>query len=257
MSAQKSTLSVIVITKDEEANIQECLASVQWADEIIVVDSGSTDKTVQYAHKHTKKVYKKEWEGFGATKAFALSKAKCEWVFSLDADERVTPELADEIRSVVQHNVASHTGFSVPRKAFFLGKWIKHCGWYPGRVVRLFRRKHGRFTPSQVHEAIAVNGTIGVLRSDLLHYTDPSLQHYFQKFNRYTTLAAEDLLSKGERFSFDKMLFRPFWTFLRMYILRRGFLDGVEGFMLCVLSSCYVFTKYAKLRELRRKQKAK
>ena len=248
-------LSVIVITKNEQDNVRECLESVRWADEIIVVDSGSTDKTLKYARKFTRKIYKTEWDGFGATKRFALSKAKGEWVLSLDADERVTPELAREIQLVVKQNTAAYAGYSMPRKAFFLGKWIKHCGWYPGRLVRLFRRKSGSFTLSQVHESIQIKGSIGELKSDLLHFTDPNLEHYFQKFNRYTSLAAEDLVRSGEGFSFDKMLIRPVWAFLRMYFFQRGFLDGVEGFMLCVLSSCYVFTKYAKLRELGRIKK--
>ena len=247
-----SAVSVIVITKDEQENIQNCLESAQWADEIIVLDTGSTDKTIALAKKFTKKVYRAEWKGFGATKNVALSKASREWVLSLDADERVTPELAREIQEIVRRDHDAYSGFSVPRKAFFLGRWIRHCGWYPGRSVRLFRRKAGAFTDLQVHESVRVDGAVGELKSDLLHETDPTLQHYFLKFNRYTSLAAEDLIKKGERFSFDKMLVRPIWTFLRMYIVQRGFFDGIQGFILCVLSACYVFSKYAKLWELER-----
>lgn len=244
-----SSLSVILITKNEQENIRECLESVRWADEIIVVDSGSTDKTVEYTRKYTKKIFEREWQGFGATKNFALSKVKGEWVLSIDADERVTPELATEIQKVVQSRTTRFVGYSFPRKAFFLGRWIKHCGWYPGRVVRLFRRNAGTFTDSQVHESLRVAGAVGELSADLLHFTDPNLFHYFQKFNRYTSLAVDEMATRSESFSLSQLAFRPLWTFIRMYMIKLGFLDGIEGFILCVLSSCYVFTKYAKLWE--------
>ncbi len=247
-----SVLSVIIITKNEQENIRECLESVRWADEIIVVDSGSTDKTVQYARAFTKKIYQKEWIGFGETKNFAISKARGDWVFSIDADERVTPELAAEIRGAMKSQSGSYSAFSMPRKAFFLGRWIRHCGWYPGRVVRLFEKKSGSFTDAAVHESLVVNGRVGSLSADLLHYTDPNLEHYFHKFNRYTTLAAEGLRLQGTSFSCGQLLYKPFWTFIRMYIVKLGFLDGIPGFVLSVLSSCYVFTKYAKLWELDR-----
>jgi glycosyltransferase involved in cell wall biosynthesis len=247
-----SYLSVIIITKNEQENIRDCLESVRWADEIVVVDSGSTDDTVQYARAFTKKIFQKEWDGFGETKNFAISKTKGDWVFSIDADERVTPELAVEIRDTLKSQSGSYSGFSMPRKAFFLGRWIRHSGWYPGRVVRLFEKQSGSFTNSKVHESLAVNGRIGTLNADLLHYTDPNLWHYFHKFNRYTTLAAEGLQVQGKSFSFGQLLYKPFWTFFRMYILKLGFLDGIPGFVLSVLSSCYVFTKYAKLWELDR-----
>lgn len=247
-----SSVSVIVITHNEEENIRECLESVRWADEIIVVDSYSTDNTVPYARKYTRKIFKQRWDGFGKTKNFALSKAKGEWVLSLDADERVTPELAHEIQQVVRTNDSAYSAFSVPRKAFFLGRWIKHCGWYPGRVVRLFKRTAARFTETQVHESVHVSGSIGQLRNNILHYTDPNLHHYFEKYNRYTSLAANDMAARGDRFSLGRLLFRPAWTFFRMYVLRAGFLDGLEGFILCRLSASYVFTKYAKLWEIQR-----
>jgi glycosyltransferase involved in cell wall biosynthesis len=249
-----SSISVIVITNNEQENIRDCLETVRWADEIIVVDSDSHDKTLEYARKYTQKIFRQPWQGFGRTKNFALSKATSEWVLSLDADERVTPELAKEIQQVVRNNDSPYAGFSIPRKAFFLGRWIKHCGWYPGRVIRLFRRNVARFSESQVHESLIVSGTVGTLNGNLLHYTDPNLHHYFDKYNRYTTLAASDLLERGDRFRLSMLLIRPAWTFFRMYILRLGFLDGVEGFILSVLSANYVFTKYAKLWELQRKR---
>jgi len=241
-----TSLSVLVITKNEEANIRECLKSVKWADEIIVVDGGSTDKTVAIAKLFTGKVFSRPWEGFGRAKNHALSRCSGKWIFWIDADERVTPELAAEIQKAVSVDDMSVQGYSVPRKAFFLGKWIRHCGWYPGRVVRLFRKDSGSFTTHTVHERLALKGKEGMLQADLLHFTDPSLFHYFEKFNRYTSLAADELAGEGRSPGAGHLLGRPLWTFLRMYFIRGGFLDGIHGFILCANSAFYVFTKYAK-----------
>lgn len=244
-----SSLSVIVITKNEERNIRACLESVNWADEILVVDAGSSDSTVQLAKVFTQKVYIRPWEGYGAARNFALSQATSDWILWLDADERVSLTLKDEIRNVLALDDASVTAFTVPRKAYFLGRWIKHCGWYPSRVVRLFRRGSGTFSEHKVHEQLLINGTERELKSDLLHFTDPNLSHYFEKFNRYTSLAAEELTVQGQRFHHSQLLIRPPWVFFKMYVIRLGFLDGIQGLILCVLSACYVFTKYAKLWE--------
>lgn len=243
-------LSVITLALNEEHNIVDCLESVQWADEIIVVDSGSIDNTIQIAKRYTPLVLTVEWKGYGATKNFALDRASGEWILWLDADERVPKELAAEMQAVLRADDGSVNGYSVPRRAFFLGRWIKHCGWYPGRVTRLFRRTKSRFTESNVHEQISVEGKIVELKNDLLHFTDPNLYHYFNKFNRYTSLAAKDLHSAGKRFSLYDILVRPSFMFFKMYIVKRGFLDGLQGFILCTVSSAYVFTKYAKLWEL-------
>jgi glycosyltransferase involved in cell wall biosynthesis len=245
-----ATLSVIVITKNEEHNIIDCLESVKWANEIVVVDGGSDDKTVDLARRYSQKVYMKPWEGYAVSKNFALEQCTGDWILWLDADERVTKELSEEIQNVVSQGIAGYDGFEVSRRAFFLGRWIRHCGWYPGYVLRLFRRGSGRWSDKKVHEHLEIEGNIGRLNSDLLHYTDPNLWHYFDKFNRYTTLAAEELTAKGEHFRLSQLTVRPIWLFVRMYFLKLGFLDGVQGFILCVLSSCYVFTKYAKLWEI-------
>lgn len=234
---------------NEEHNIVDCLESVKWADEIIVVDSGSTDKTIDLARQFTDKVLTVEWKGYGATKNVALDQATGDWILWLDADERVPPELAEEIQSVLREDTMC-AGFDVARRAYFLGKWIKHCGWYPGRVTRLFRKDKSRFTETNVHEQIVVVGKIGNLLHDLLHFTDPDLQHYFHKFNKYTSLAAKDMQAAGKKFSLYDILVRPPFLFFKMYIMRRGFLDGIQGFMLSVVSAAYVFTKYAKLWEL-------
>ncbi len=245
-----SKLSVITLALNEAHNIVDCLESVKWAEEIIVVDSGSTDNTVEIAKRYTTHVLTVEWKGYGATKNFALERASGEWILWLDADERVPEELAAEIQAVLRSDDGSVNGYSVPRRAFFLGRWIKHCGWYPGRVTRIFRRTKSRFTESNVHEQISVEGKVGELKNDLVHFTDPDLRHYFSKFNRYTSLAAKDVHAAGKRFSLYDILVRPPFMFFKMYILKRGFLDGVQGFILCIVSSAYVFTKYAKLWEI-------
>jgi glycosyltransferase involved in cell wall biosynthesis len=245
-----ATLSVIILALNEEHNIVECLESVKWADEILVIDSGSTDNTVELAKRYTNNVLTVEWKGYGATKNYALRQATGDWILWLDADERVPNELAEEMRRVIQSNDSAFAGYNVARRAYFLGKWIRHCGWYPGRVTRLFRRSKSRFTESNVHEQIVVEGAIDELNNDLLHFTDPNLHHYFQKFNRYTTLAAQDLQTAGKQFTISDIIVRPFFTFVKMYVLKRGFLDGMQGFILCVASSAYVFAKYAKLWEL-------
>ena len=248
-------LSVIVITGNEERNLADCLFSVGWADEIVVVDSASEDRTVEIARRFTQKVYIRPWEGYSAAKSFALQQCTNDWVLWIDADERVTKELSAEIQNAVGREVGDYVAFEFSRKSFFLGRWIRHCGWYPGYVVRLFRRTAGSFSDNKVHEYLKIEGNVGRLRNYLLHYTDPDLRHYFEKFNRYTTLAAEGLAEGGSSFSLVRLMLRPAWVFIRMYIIKRGFLDGMEGFILSVLSSCYVFTKYAKLWELTARNK--
>jgi glycosyltransferase involved in cell wall biosynthesis len=246
-------LSVIVITKNEERNIGECLESVRWADEIVVIDAESTDATVAEARKYTQKIFVQPWKGFGEAKNFALLKCSGDWILWLDADERVTEELRKEIFAAIGSARPATAAFSMPRRANFLGRWIDHCGWYPGRVVRLFRKSAGSFSEQKVHETLEVNGNIRMLRSDLLHYTDPNLEHYYEKFNRYTSLASDELFSNKKSFSLLKLIVNPIWLFLKMYIVRLGFLDGIPGLILSVLSANYVFTKYAKLWELSRK----
>jgi len=243
------TLSVILITFNEEANIEACLRSVQWADEIVVLDSHSQDETLSICRRFTDKCHRVEWLGFGKTKNAALDRSTGEWVLSIDADERITPELAEEIRRTIR-DAGDRIGFWIPRRAWFLGRWIRHCGWYPGHVLRLFRRDAGRFQEKRVHEGVEVNGPTAALKNDLLHYTDRDLEHYFQTFHRYTSLAARDLFQAGRRAGVSDLVLRPLATFVKMYLLRAGFLDGLQGLLLCGLSAGYVFTKYAKLWEL-------
>lgn len=242
-------LSVIVLTKNEEKHITDCLESIRWADDIVVIDATSRDRTVELAREFTNSIFVREWMGYAPAKNFALTKAKHEWVLWLDADERVTPELATEIQSIVTSPPEETVGYEVARRAYFLGKWIRHCGWYPGFVVRLFRKTNSHFTALRVHESLELQGRVGRLRNDLLHYTDDTLFHYFDKFNNYTSLAASDARERGRRASSFELLVRPLHLLFKMFILRRGYLDGVHGLLLSLLSSAYVFVKYAKIRE--------
>ncbi len=246
-------ISVIVITKNEARNIDACLESVRWSDDVVVVDAESGDDTVARARAHTPHVFIRKWEGFSAAKSFAVSRTVHPWVLWLDADEQVMPELAAEIAGLDLRSTHA-AAYTVARRAFFLGRWIRHSGWYPGRVIRLFNKEHARFTAAAVHEGLEIDGIIVDLTGDLLHYTDPNLYHYFEKFNRYTTLAAEDVNGRGKRFTASDLIVRPLWLFVKMYILKRGFLDGMQGLVLALLSSAYVFTKYAKLWELQQKK---
>ena len=253
MREELPKLSVITLALNEEKNIADCLATVRWADELIVVDSGSTDRTVELAKGFTNQILTVEWKGYGAARNIALERCTGDWVFWLDADERVPPGLADEIRQIVRQDDKRVAAYSVARRAYFLGRWIKHCGWYPSRVTRLFRKEKGRFTESRVHEQLIVDGVVKELKNDLIHYTDPDLSHYFTKFNRYTSLAAHDMQADGRSFVLYDLIIRPSFVFFKMYVLRLGFLDGLHGFILSVASSTYVFAKYAKLWELQKK----
>ena len=251
----RATLTVITLTRDEERNIVACLESAAWADEIIVLDSGSTDRTVELARRFTPNVAVLPWRGYGAARNEALERSHSGWILWLDADERVTGELAAEIRGILEKDDPAVAGYEIARRAYFCGKWIKHAGWYPSRVVRLFRRERARFSETRVHEQLVITGALSRTRHDLIHYTDPDLQHYFTKFNSYTSLAARDMFEAGRRFSVGDLIFRPLFQFFKMYVLRLGFLDGIHGFVLCVASSAYVFTKYAKLWELKLTEK--
>lgn len=248
-----SGMAVIVMTRDEEANIERCLGSVAWAAEIVVADTGSTDRTVELARRFTDKVYTMEWRGYAGTRALAVERTSQPWVLWLDADEAVTPELAEEIRSVVLGGDDSVAAYKMPRKAFFLGRWIRHCGWYPDYVTRLFRRDRARFgTGLSPHEGLVVDGAVGRLRSDLLHHTYPTLALALEKLSRYATILAEEMRKKGRTAGFPDLVVRPAFRFVQMYVLRLGFLDGAHGFAVCVLHSWYVFLKYAKLWEATR-----
>jgi (heptosyl)LPS beta-1,4-glucosyltransferase len=244
-------LSVTVIALNQEANLGDCLASVSFADDIVVVDTGSTDRTVEVARTFTDRVLNAPWQGFGRTKNYALDQAKGDWVFSMDTDERVPPALKDEILAVVAAD-GPLNGYRVPRKNYFCGRWIRHLGWYPDYTLRLFRRDRGRFRDREVHEEVVVDGPVGVLRTPLEHYSYRSLSEYVSRMDRYARLAAQELVKADRRPLPGELFFRPFFSFLHLYVIKRGFLEGATGYDLAVLMSMYKFLKYYYLRELSR-----
>lgn len=263
----------------------------ETAGEIIVVDNGSTDRTIEIAREFGAKVFVEEWKGYAAQKNSAIEKASCEWVLSLDADEAVSPELQEEMGRLfptmqrwrnegmpvsadpesarareeglrwgldeAEDAGADMSGYFLPRKNLFLRRWIKHAGFYPDAKLRLFRRGKGRFVDRPVHEVMEVDGPTGTLNGALLHYTYPTLSNYIATMNRYSSLGAEIAVGKGHgRFSLLNIVVRPVATFMSMYLLRAGFLDGREGLLLCLYHSVYVSWKYAKAWELEKTTKA-
>lgn len=246
-----TALSVTVITWNEEERLRPCLESVSWADEIIVVDAESTDKTVQVAREFTDRIWVRPWPGFADQKNFALEQAAGEWVLSLDADEQVTPELRRAIEAVLDSGVAVD-GYAIPRKNIFWGAWIRHGRLYPDYQLRLFRRGSGRFVERAVHESVEVRGTVGRLQSPLLHQSYRSLEEFLGRSNRYSTLAAEEWIRQGRRVGLADLALRPLGRFLSMYLLHGGFLDGWRGFLLAGLYAHYVFLRTAKVWEARR-----
>ena len=247
------SLSVIIITKNEEHNIRRCLDSVKWADEIILIDSQSTDKTVEIAMGYGAKIYSPEWRGYGPAKQEGVKKATGEWILSIDADEEVTPELAEEIKKTLKAE-NSYNGYLINRHTNFLGKWINHCGWYPDYLLRLFRKESGNFNDALIHEKVEINGKTRELKAELLHYSYPNLETYLERFNRYTTLGAEVAFAKGKKARNFDIVFRPFVSFIDHFITHQGFQDGLEGFIISVLSSMAVMVKYVKLRHLQNKK---
>lgn len=245
-------LSVIIITKNEEGHIVECIQSVQFADEIIVLDSGSTDHTCQLAEEYGAKVYQStDWPGFGAQKNRALDLASHEWVLSIDADERVPLALAQEIQEVLRQPQAQ--AYTVARLSCFAGRWIRHSGWWPDRLVRLFRRESGRFKDVRVHESVLVDGAVKPLQGHLLHYPYQSLDSLINKTNQYSSAAALTLHEKGRKIGILGIVGKAVWTFIRIYIIRRGFLDGKEGFILAGVAASGSFFRYSKLWLLNKK----
>jgi len=242
-----ATISALIITCNEEKNIKDCLDSIKWCDEIVVVDSYSKDKTVEICRQYTEKVFQREFDNFAAQRNYALEKVTGDWVLVVDADERVTKELKDEIKEVISTNNFIQA-YKIPRKNYFLGKWIKYCGWYPDYVLRLFRN-NGVSYSGLVHELPDIKGQIYHLKNSLIHYTYDNLEHYLQKINQYTSLAAEDMHQKGKDKCLIYILIRPLLEFLKKYIFKKGFLLGRQGLFLSIISSYYQFIKYIKLWE--------
>jgi len=247
-------LSVIVITKNEEAVIRRCLESVQWADEIIVVDSGSTDRTLAIAAELNAKTFTADWQGPGPQRNRAISHATREWVLALDADEWVSPQLRDEILDVIQRP-GPNAGYRIPRLSSYCGRFMRHGGWWPDYISRLFRRGAARYSDGIVHDHLLPDGPMGKLKQHLLHETYRSLEQILDKINAYSTPGALMLQQQGRRASLATAVAHGAWAFFRSYIVRAGFLDGREGFMLAVSNAEATYYKYLKLMLLAEKRR--
>jgi glycosyltransferase involved in cell wall biosynthesis len=248
-------LSLVVITRDAGAELAECLDSAGFAAETIIVDSGSTDDTVEIARNRGARVIEQAWLGFGAQKNFAVTQATHDWILSLDADERVTPALEADIRAELA--APRFKAYAMPRRNRFLGRWLRHGEGYPDWNLRLFHRRHARWSGDSVHEHVLADGPTGRLDGDILHASAESLDAYLAKQNRYTTLQAEALYARGERSSTLRLVLSPLVRFLRFYVLRAGFLDGIAGFAHIAIGCFNSFCKYAKLRALEQAERAR
>ncbi|HEY1326864.1 MAG TPA: glycosyltransferase family 2 protein [Casimicrobiaceae bacterium] len=243
-------LSLVVITRDAAAEITACLASATFAAEALVVDSGSADHTVEVARAAGARVLVEPWHGFGPQKQFAVDCARHDWVLCLDADERVSPELADAIRALFANRAPPAAAYALARRNCFLGRWLAHGEGYPDRVVRLFDRRRARWSDDAVHEHVVADGPVARLRGDLMHRSAESLESYLAKQNRYSSLLAEAMHARGERASAARIALSPLARFLRFYVVKLGFLDGVPGFAHIAIGAFASFMKYAKLRAL-------
>jgi glycosyltransferase involved in cell wall biosynthesis len=249
------TLSVAIIARNEESNIGRTLASVAWADERIIVDSGSTDRTLDIAREHGAKIFQEPWKGYAQQKNSAIAKATGDWVLSIDADEEVSSELSQSIRQAIGNGTPSIVGYFIARRNLFLGRWIRHGGFYPDRKLRLFLRGKGEFVERLVHETMRVDGHTGELAGDLIHNAYPTLTAYIETMNRYSSLGAEVAVQKGQISRswlsfFANVYYRPALNFSWNYFFRLGFLDGREGYLLHLYHNMYVSWKYAKAWEL-------
>ncbi len=246
------SLSVIIITRDESATIRRCLQSVAWADEIVVVDSGSSDATASICREFTDQVHVTDWPGFGPQKNRALGHARGDWVLSIDADEYLTPALRTEIEHTLK-DAAGCAAYRLPRRSSYCGRFLRHGGWWPDYVVRLFRRGQARFSDDAVHERLLVDGRTGTLKEPLQHEAFSDLEEVLDKIDRYSTASAAMLRARGRRGSLGRAVGHGMWAFLRTYVLHAGFLDGREGFMLAVSNAEGTYYRYLKLMLLDRK----
>ncbi len=242
-------ISAAIITFNEERNIARALESLRCCDEIVVVDSGSTDRTVELATKLGARVLDMAWRGYAGQKNYASECCQNDWVLSLDADEALSEALEAEIWQI-KKNGPEFDAYTMPRLAQYLGRWILHSGWYPDRKVRLFDRRRAKWIGNYVHESVEVEGRIGHLNSNILHFTCSSLSEHLKTMDRYTTLAAEQLVSQNTPIGWTDLALDPPWTFFQSYVLKRGFLDGTEGLAIAYMAALYNFLKYAKAKNM-------
>lgn len=247
---QFNGISVVVVTKNEERNIRDCLNTAKWADEIIIVDSYSTDKTLEISGELTQKIYQRSWEGFGIQKNFAMQKATCPWIFILDADERISTELKDEILSVMRSSPEHVVGYQLPRRNYFYGYWIRNCGCYPDYQLRLLRKDSGYLDDAEPHNKMVLQGEMGTLRAPLDHLTSPTVNDHLRKFPNFSKLASQEKFKSKKNVGWYDLFFPPLATFLKMYFSKGGYREAIPGFIYSSFASLYTFLKYAKLWEM-------
>ena len=251
------TVSAIVVCFNEEERIGDCLESLRWCDEIVVVDSFSTDRTPEICRRYTDRFIQRKWAGYRDQKAFAHSQATREWVLLADSDERVTAELREEIQASLARDGGEYAGYAVPRLVHYLDRWWRRGGWYPDYDVRLFRRERATWSGSDPHEKILVDGKVCRLKNPLHHFSYRSIEDHMQRINRFTSISSHELRKRGSRWRLGDALFRPAGRFFRSYVLKRGFMEGFAGFYVAVTAAVYVFLKYAKLWELELEERKK
>jgi glycosyltransferase involved in cell wall biosynthesis len=240
-------ITATIITLNEERNIARAIESLRCCDEILIVDSGSVDRTVELSEKLGARVVEAGWRGYAGQKNWAAEQSSHDWILSLDADEALSEALESEILNLKKTG-PRYDGYTMPRLARYLGRWILHSGWYPDRKVRLYDRRKAQWIGSFVHESVQVEGRVGHLESNLLHFTCDSLSEHLKSLDRYTTLAAQELAARKMKVPLSRMILDPTWTFVKTYFLQRGFLDGLEGLIIAYMASFYTFLKYSKAR---------
>jgi glycosyltransferase involved in cell wall biosynthesis len=240
-------ITATIITLNEERNIARSIESLRCCDEIVVVDSGSTDRTVEIAANLGARIVESPWPGYAKQKNQAAAQAANDWILSLDADEALSEALEAEIWRL-RKSGPEHDAYTMPRMAQYLGKWIMHSGWYPDRKVRLYDRRKASWVGEFVHESVQVSGSVGHLSEAILHYTCDSVSEHLRTLDQYTTLAAEEVVASGHKVRWSNLILDPTWTFLRTYVFQLGFLDGLEGLMIAHMAATYTYLKYAKAR---------
>lgn len=251
----KPTLSVIIITKNEEENIVACLESAKWAGEVIIIDN-SSDNTVKLARRYTKRIYTVPINNFKEKRELGLKKAKSDWILFLDADERISLKLAEEIRQKLTKDDSTIDGYYIPFKHIFLGRWLRYGGWYPSYLPRLARRDKCHIE-GNIHEMLKIDGATEKLKYPILHYSDKSIYQRIAKTNYYTTLQSQEIFDKGNKFSYHNLISAPALCFIKRYLFQFGFLDGIAGFIRAVLLAYTQFILHCKLLELYKNQKQK
>ncbi len=247
MSEKKYPISAFVACQDEERNIEGCLRSVAWCDEIVVVDSFSTDRTVEIARRYTDKIFFRQWDGYCRQKNFGLEQTSNDWALLIDSDERLSPKLTAEIQREFDNGTGRTAGYYLPRRVYYLGKWINHCGWYPDYKLRLFRKDRGRLGGIDPHETFLLDGPAKFLRGEMIHYTYRSISEQLRTLERYAAMwASTRRWNPGDA---AKMLVRPLAKFLEIFIVKAGVLDGFHGYVIASMASYGVFLRYAKLYE--------